>query len=196
MKDNNESMGTAGQIIASVRVVVFTMLICSVLYTLLIYTIGRAVSPHTAEGSLIESADGRVVGSELIAQKFTRPEYFWPRPSASDYNAAGTAGSNLSPTNPKLRERALDIISAMGATADALIPADLVTASGGGLDPHITLEAARYQAPRVAKARGLPEDEVLGIIERHAVKTGGMLTPGPLVNVLLLNMDLDKAVKR
>jgi K+-transporting ATPase ATPase C chain len=195
MEDKKESMNAAGQLVTSVRVVIFTMLVCCGLYTLLIYGIGQAVTPYTAEGSLITDAQGKVIGSELIAQKFTRPEYFWPRPSASDYNAAGTAGSNLSPTNPKLRERALEIIGTMGTTADNPVPADLVTASGGGLDPHITLEAAMYQAKRVAAARGLPEEVIQGLIENHALKTGGMLTPEPLVNVLLLNIELDKTVK-
>jgi K+-transporting ATPase ATPase C chain len=195
MNDDKEKVGISGQLLTSVRVVIFTMAVCCGLYTLLIYGIGRAITPHTAEGSLITDAQGKVIGSELIAQKFTRPEYFWPRPSASDYNAAGTAGSNLSPTNPKLRERALEIIGTMGTTADNPVPADLVTASGGGLDPHITLEAAMYQAKRVAAARGLPEEVIQGLIENHALKTGGMLTPEPLVNVLLLNIELDKTVK-
>lgn len=191
MNDNKEKGGIAGQLVTSVRVVVFTMLVCCGLYTLFVFAVGQAVTPHTAEGSLITDAQGKVIGSELIAQKFTRPEYFWPRPSASDYNAAGTAGSNLSPTNPKLRERALEIFGLEGAAEDNPIPADLVTASGGGLDPHITLEAARYQAKRVAKARGLSDEEVMGLIENHALKSGGLLTPEPLVNVLLLNIELD-----
>lgn len=195
MNDDKEKVGISGQLLTSVRVVIFTMAVCCGLYTLLIYGIGQAITPHTAEGSLITDAQGKVIGSELIAQKFTRPEYFWPRPSASDYNAAGTAGSNLSPTNPKLRERALEIIGTIGATPENPVPADLVTASGGGLDPNITLEAARYQAKRVADARGLSEEEITGIIENHALKTGGMLTPEPLVNVLILNIELDKKVE-
>lgn len=195
MNDDKEKVGISGQLLTSVRVVIFTMAVCCGLYTLLIYGIGQAITPHTAEGSLITDAQGKVIGSELIAQKFTRPEYFWPRPSASDYNAAGTAGSNLSPTNPKLRERALEIIGTIGATPENPVPADLVTASGGGLDPNITLEAAAYQAKRVADARGLSEEEIIGIIENHALKTGGMLTPEPLVNVLILNIELDKKVE-
>jgi K+-transporting ATPase ATPase C chain len=195
MNDNKEKVGISGQLVTSVRVVIFTMAVCCVLYTLLIFAVGQALTPYTAEGSLVTDAQGKVIGSELIAQKFTKPEYFWPRPSASDYNAAGTAGSNLSPTNPKLRERALEIIGAMGTTEGDPVPADLVTASGGGLDPHITLEAARYQAKRVAEARGLSEEEITGFIENHALKTGGVLTPEPLVNVLLLNMELDRGVR-
>ena len=195
MKDKKESMGAGRQLVTSVRIVIFTMLVCCGLYTLLIYGIGQAITPHTAEGSLITDAQGKVIGSELIAQKFTRPGYFWPRPSASDYNAAGSAGSNLSPTNPKLRERALEIIGVIGATPGNPVPADLVTASGSGLDPNITVEAAMYQAKRVADARGLTEKEVRGFIESHASRTGGMLTPEPLVNVLLLNIDLDRKAR-
>ncbi|MCI0480249.1 MAG: potassium-transporting ATPase subunit KdpC [Candidatus Dadabacteria bacterium] len=195
MNGNNENIGLARQLVTSVRIVIFTMAVCCVLYTLLIFVIGRTLTPHTAEGSLITYREGKVMGSELIAQKFTRPEYFWPRPSAVDFNAAATGGSNLSPTNPKLRERALEIMGVIGTTADNPIPADLVTASGSGLDPHITLEAARYQAERVAEARGLPIETVNGILDEHAVKTGGMLTPEPLVNVLLINIELDRTVE-
>lgn len=195
MKENKEITGYAREIVTSLRIVLLTMLVCCGIYTLLIYGIGRAVTPYTAEGSLITDMQGKVIGSDLIAQKFTRPEYFWPRPSASDYNAGGTSGSNLSPTNPKLRERALEIIGIMGTTPDKPVPADLVTASGGGLDPHITLEAARYQVKRVAEARRLTEKEVLNIIEKQAVKTGAALTPEPLVNVLLLNIELDREAR-
>lgn len=192
MKETKENSGIAGQIITSVRIVIFTMAVCCVLYTLLIFAIGQTITPHTAEGSLITDARGKIIGSELIAQKFTRPGYFRPRPSAVDYNAAATGGSNLSPTNPELTERAQDIINAMGATVNNPIPAELVTASGSGLDPHITLKAARYQAERVAEARGLPIETIYSILDNHAVKTGGPLTPEPLVNVLLVNKQLDE----
>ena len=190
-----ENIGLAGQLITSVRIVIFTIAVCCVLYTLLIFAIGQTIVPHTAEDSLITDARGKIIGSELIAQKFTRPEYFWPRPSAVDYNAAATGGSNLSPTNPELTERARDIIDAMGSTADNPIPAELVTASGSGLDPHITLKAARYQAERVAKARGVPVETIISILEKHVVKTGGPLTPEPLLNVLLVNKQLDETTR-
>ncbi|MGE0369947.1 MAG: potassium-transporting ATPase subunit KdpC [Candidatus Dadabacteria bacterium] len=190
-----ENVGLAGQLVTSVRIVIFTMAVCCVLYTLLIFAIGQTIIPHTAEGSLMTDARGKIIGSELIAQKFTRPEYFRPRPSAVDYNAAATGGSNLSPTNPELTERAQDIINAMGATVNNPIPAELVTASGSGLDPHITLKAARYQAERVAKARGVPVETVISMLEKHAVKTGGPLTPEPLVNVLLVNKQLDETTR-
>jgi K+-transporting ATPase ATPase C chain len=193
--NGNERIGAAAQAATSMRIIIFTVLVCCVLYTLIVYAIGRTLAPHSAEGSLVTNADGKVVGSELIAQKFTRPEYFHPRPSASDYNAAGTAGSNLSPAGEKIRERTIGIIGEWEATDANLLPADLATASGGGLDPHITLNAARYQAPGVAKARGIPVEEVLGLLDRHAMKTGQIFAPEPVVNVLLVNMALDMEAK-
>lgn len=195
MKENGENFVVAGQLVTSVRIVIFTMAVCCVLYTLLIFVIGQTLMPHTAEGSLITDARGKIIGSELIAQKFTRPEYFWPRPSAVNYNASATGGSNLSPANPELTTRAQEIIQAMNATKENPVPADLVTASGSGLDPHITLHAARYQAERVAKARGVPVETVIGILEKHAVKTGGPLTSEPLVNVLLVNKQFDETTR-
>ncbi len=193
--NGNEKIGAAAQAIASLRVIIFTVLVCSVLYTLIVYAIGRTLAPHSAEGSLVTNAGGKVAGSELIAQKFTRPEYFHPRPSASDYNAAGTAGSNLSPAGEKIRERTAGIIGEWEATDARPLPADLATASGGGLDPHITLNAARYQAAGVAKARGIPVEEVLDLLDRHAMKTGRIFAPEPVVNVLLVNMALDGEAK-
>lgn len=193
--NGNERIGAAAQAATSIRVIIFTVLVCSVLYTLMVYAVGRTLAPDSAEGSLVTNAEGQVVGSELIAQKFTRPGYFHPRPSASDYNAAGTAGSNLSPAGEKIRERTAGIIGEWGATDASPLPADLATASGGGLDPHITLNAARYKAPGVAKARGIPVEEVLGLLDRQAVKTGGIFTPEPLVNVLEINMALDAETK-
>jgi K+-transporting ATPase ATPase C chain len=171
------------------------MAICSVLYPLAILSFARVISPRTADGSLIRNHRGEIVGSALIGQGFSRPEYFWPRPSAVEYNAAAAGGSNLSPTNPELRSRAEGIIGKMGSADDTWIPADLVTASGSGLDPHITLKAARYQAGRVAKTRGLSLDTVLAILEENAKRPGGALTPEPLVNVLLANMELDRMGK-
>lgn len=195
MKNGNEKIGAAEQVAASIRIMIFTVLVCCVLYTLIVYAVGQTLAPHSAEGSLVTNAQGKVIGSELIAQKFTRPEYFHPRPSASDYNAAGTAGSNLSPAGEKMRERTLGIIGEWGASDANPLPADLATASGGGLDPHITLNAARYQASGVAKARGVKVEEILSLLDRQAVKTGGILTPEPLVNVLQVNMALDVEAK-
>ena len=174
------------------RLVVATMTICCVLYGLTVLAFGQTVVPARANGSLVLNARGEPVGSELIAQGFTRPEYFWPRPSAVDYNAAAAGGSNLSPTNPELRSRAQGILAKMGADGRRPLPADLATASGSGLDPHITLAAAEYQAGRVAAARGVSVEAVRKLLKTSALHTGGALTPEPVVNVLRVNLALDK----
>ncbi len=177
----------------SLRLVAATLLICVVGYTAAILGVARFF-PNTAQGSLITAADGKVIGSRLIAQDFTRPGYFWPRPSAAGkggYDATAAAGSNKSPTSADLSERARDLIARHGATAAKPLPAELAAASGGGLDPHISLRAALYQAERVAKARGLPAPQVEAIVERHAFAPGGVLAPDRLVDVLELNLALD-----
>lgn len=192
MRKTAEPISIPRQIAMSARIVLSTMMICCVLYTLIILGVGQLLVPYTANGSLIQNEHGEIVGSESIAQEFTRPEYFWPRPSAADYNASATGGSNWSPSNPALRERAETILARINAAGAKPVPADLVTASGSGMDPHITLNAAQYQAGRVASARGIPVEQITKRIEKHAKHTGGVLTPEPLVNVLLLNMSLDR----
>jgi K+-transporting ATPase ATPase C chain len=178
--------------IASLRLVVVTMLVCVAGYATLLLGFARIVAPETAEGSLIQDKDGKVIGSRLIAQKFTQPRYFWPRPSACDYNGAGAAGSNKSPTSSDVADRArTNTIPQYAATADRPLPADLAAASGGGLDPHITERAALYQAERVAKARNVPQAQVEELVQRNAFAPGGALTPDRLVNVLELNLTLD-----
>lgn len=178
-------------IFTSIRIVVATMVICVALYTGVLLGLGRLLAPDGAQGSLITKADGTIVGSHLIAQKFTQPRYFWPRPSAVDYNAAAAGGSNKSPTSADLTTRAQEIVTLYGATAERPLPAELAAASGAGLDPHITEAGALYQAARVAAARGVPEAQVEELIHQHAFAPGGILTPGRLVNVLELNLALD-----
>lgn len=188
------SIGKAGffsQIVTSGRIVLATMAICCLLYGLLTLGIAQCLTPYTADGSMIRDAKGAVIGSQSIAQGFARPEYFWPRPSAVDYNAAASGGSNWSPINPKLRARAAAIIAKLGPGGGKAVPADLVTASGSGLDPQITLRAAEYQAGRVASARGLPVAAVMAILHEFAKRPGGPFTPERLVNVLLVNIALD-----
>jgi K+-transporting ATPase ATPase C chain len=182
-------------LIASIRLVVATMLICVAGYAVVIWGVGGLLMPWTAEGSLITAADGTVVGSRLIAQKFTQPKYFWPRPSAVDYNASGAAGSNKSPTSTDLTDRATGIIAEYGATSENPLPPELAAASGGGLDPHISEHAALYQARRVAEARGVPQSQVEALIEEHVFAPGGFLTSDRLVNVLELNLALDQLGK-
>jgi len=180
-------------LIISLRLVVVTMLVCVAGYTAVILGFARVVVPDKAQGSLITGKDGKIVGSRLIAQKFTQPQYFWPRPSAADYSAGAAAGSNKSPTSTDLTDRAQTNIVAYGATTQNPLPADLAAASGGGLDPHITEHAALYQAERVAKARVLALPKVETLIKEHAFLTDSFLTPDRLVNVLELNLALDRS---
>lgn len=178
-------------ILPSIRLWLVTFFVCVVLYTALILGFAQGITPYSANGSIL-SVGGKAVGSALIAQNFTSPRYFWPRPSAVDYNGMGAGGSNKSPTSPELTERAQEIIARYGATAGNPIPADLVAASGGGLDPHISLEGALYQADRVAAARGMTASEVKRLIEDKAVSAAGPFAPPRIVNVLELNLALDQ----
>jgi len=195
MNDANKHTDFLQQIMTSWRIVFATMTICCLLYGLVILFFGQSVMPNSANGSLVRDEQGEIVGSELIAQGFTRPEYFWSRPSAVDYDGSAAGGSNLSPTNPELRHRAEAIMTTMGVAIGSPLPADLVTASGSGLDPHITLAAAKYQAERVAAARGLSAPSVVGLVEKYAEPSAVALTPGPVVNVLLVNMALNRLGK-
>ena len=147
----------------------------------------------SAWGVLTACSSNGSVGSKAIAQAFTRPEYFWPRPSAVDYNAAAAGGSNLSPASDKLCERAAATVEHYGATADAKLSADPATASGAGLAPHISLRAAKCQAPRIAEARGLSEVAVTNLAGKLVFHPGGPLPPESLVNVPELNLALDKS---
>lgn len=186
-------MALLRSLIASIRLVLATMLVCVVGYTATILGVAQFF-PDTARGYLITAADGKVVGSRQIAQKFTQPRYFWPRPSAAGENgfdATSAAGSNKSPTSADLTERARELVLRYGATAENPLPPELAAASGGGLDPHISLHAALYQAERVAKARELPQTRVEALVNKLAFAPGGFLTPDQLVNVLELNLALD-----
>jgi K+-transporting ATPase ATPase C chain len=179
--------------VTSLRLAAITLLVCCCGYTALILGFAQVLTPHTANGSLVEGQDGSVVGSSLLAQAFTQPRYFWPRPSAVAYNAAGAGGSNKSPTSPDLAARAEQVVAAYGATADRPLPAELAAASGGGLDPHISEHAALYQVARVAAARDLAPPQVEALVSRLAFAPGGFLTRDRLVNVLELNLALDGA---
>ncbi|WP_374407991.1 potassium-transporting ATPase subunit C [Pelagerythrobacter sp.] len=178
-------------LLPSLRLWVATMLVCVVGYVALMLAFAQTAAPWRADGSII-MRDGQAVGSELVAQDFTSPEYFWPRPSAADYDGMGAAGSNWSPTSDDLAARAVETVARYGATADNPIPADLVAASGGGLDPHISLDGALYQAARIAAARGVDEAQVRQLAYDAAVAPGGIFAPEPIVNVLRVNLALDR----
>lgn len=184
-------------ILSGLRVTVATMAICVAGYTAVILGFAQAITPTTANGSLITDSDGTIIGSRLIAQGFTAPEYIWPRPSAVDYDAAAAGGSNLSPANPVLADRAANLIAEHGGVSETNpIPADLVTASGAGLDPHISRAGALFQAERVATARGIEPQAVRAVVNRMAASPGGMLTTDLIVNVLELNLALDAELPR
>jgi len=175
----------------SLKVAALTVAICCVAYPLAVLAFARAYDAEAAEGNLVRNEAGDVVGSRLIAQAFSSPRYFWPRPSAADFNAQAAGGSNLAPTNPALAERAREILGRVAAPPGTPVPADLVTASGSGLDPHISAPSARLQAARVAQARNLAETDVQALIDGLAFSPGARLAPDPVVNVLELNLALD-----
>jgi K+-transporting ATPase ATPase C chain len=176
---------------------VVTMILLGFGYHLVLWGFGRVFFPSKAEGSLIRRSDGAIVGSRLIAQKFTRDEYFQPRPSAVDYNAASTGGSNYGPSNPdhlKAVQERVDATAKLEGVSASQIPSEMVTTSGGGLDPHIPPQAAEIQAPRVAHARNVPVDRVRQLIQSHTeAPTFGFLGRAR-VNVLELNLALDETL--
>ena len=172
-----------------------TVLICIGLYTCLILLAAQGI-PYSSSGSLVRADNGEVVGSELIAQQFTRPEYFCSRPSAVSWNAAGAGGSNLSPASMEVRQRTEKLLAELTLKKGEKVPADLVTASGSGLDPHISLAAAKFQAQRVAFARGISIDQVMRVLDKAANgKSTLPLTSELLVNGLQLNRSLDRLKK-
>ena len=178
---------------------VITMLLFGGVYHGVVYAIGRVAFPAQAEGSLLRRDDGTVIGSRLIAQKFEKPEYFHPRPSGVDYNAASTGGTNYGPSNPDhlkaVRER-LDAVTEREGVAAGQVPSEMVTASGAGLDPHISPEVAHLQAPRVAAARKVPVERVRDLIAAHTEPPMLGLLGRARVNVLELNLDLDRKLGR
>lgn len=178
-------------LLPSIRLWLVTMLICVFGYAALLFGFAQTVTPFRANGSIIEIG-GRAVGSELVAQKFTAARYFWPRPSAVDYDGMGAGGSNLSPTSEDLVARAAETVARYSATAGNPVPADLVAASGGGLDPHISLAGALYQVDRVAMARDMDSASLRNLVRETAFSPGWIFAPEPIVNVLQLNLALDR----
>jgi K+-transporting ATPase ATPase C chain len=177
-------------LIISLRLTLVMLILCSVLYPLLIAAVGKA-TPGGGKGKTV-SIDGKVVGYELVGQKFTDDKYFWGRPSAVDYNAAGSAGSNKGPSNPDylqiLQDRIDTFLVHNPEVKKEELPADLVTASGSGLDPDVSPASAYVQVKRIATVRGRAEDKIRSLVDQHIDKT--ILGPS-VVNVLKLNIALD-----
>lgn len=181
----------------SIRFTILATLLFGLAYPLLVTGIAGVLFPHQAAGSLILQ-NGQVIGSELLAQSFTSDRYFHPRPSAAGngYDATSSGGSNLAQSNAKLVQRIQgDIDKLTAQNPGKPVPIDLVTTSGSGLDPDITPDSAFYQAARVAKARGLGEEQVRQLIQQHITGRQLGLLGEPRVNVLALNLDLDKLGK-
>lgn len=180
---------------ALMMLLVLTVL-TGVMYPLAVTGLAHLLFPTQANGSLM-TRDGKVIGSELIGQYFDEPQYFWGRPSSTapyPYNAAASSGSNLGPTNPVLIEAVKTRVAALRAADpgnEAPVPVDLVTASGSGLDPHISPAAALYQVHRVARVRGVQESQVKDLVALHTEERQFGLLGEPRVNVLKLNLALD-----
>jgi K+-transporting ATPase ATPase C chain len=182
----------------AISLFILLTVVTGIAYPLVVTGAARVVFPDQASGSLVVK-DGKPIGSALIGQNFTDPKYFWGRPSATSpqpYNATASAGSNQGPLNPALTDAVksrIDALKAADPGNDKSVPADLVTASGSGLDPHISPAAAEYQVVRVAKARGMASEKLTALIEQHTEGRQWGLFGEPRVNVLALNQALDHA---
>jgi K+-transporting ATPase ATPase C chain len=189
------------QILPGLRINIFMTILFGIAYPLVITGISQVAFPRQANGSLIVS-DGKVIGSELIGQNFTKPEYFQPRPSAAGndgYDPTASGGSNFGPTNQKLVDRVKASVEKFrkdNPDYTGPIPADLVTASASGLDPHLSPDSARVQAARIAKARGASMDQISEVIAQFTEPPSLGLLGEPRVNVLKLNLALDERFPR
>ena len=182
---------------AIVATLFFAVILCG-LYPLIVYGAGQLLFPHQANGSLLKDKSGVVRCSALLAQNFTGAQYFHPRPSAAGangYDATSSSGSNLGPTSSNLVANITQNIATYrsdnGLTTNAVVPADAVTASGSGLDPHISVANAELQIPRLAKARGISEDTVRALVKQNTSDRDLGIFGEPRVNVMTLNFSLD-----
>ena len=192
------SLTFAQHILLGLRFSLVMLIICGLVYSGSITLLGSLLFPHQADASLIK-IDGKIYGSALVAQTFTEARYFQGRPSAVGNDPMATEGSNLAPSNPALRDRAQADSLAIQAKENIKpeqIPVDLISASGSGIDPHISPAAAAIQIPRIANARGISESALADLVSKHTEHPQWQLFGQARVNVLLLNLDLDQLVDR
>jgi potassium-transporting ATPase KdpC subunit len=188
----------SSEIKSAILITLVLTVITGLIYPLAITGLAQVLFPHQANGSLI-TANGKLIGSSLIGQNFSKPEYFHPRPSAAGdkgYDGMASGGTNLSPTNPALEKRLTDSAGAFRKENPAFsgaIPADAITTSASGLDPHISPDTAAAQCDRIAKARHLPVEQVRALLQSHIEGRQLGFLGEPRVNVLLLNLALDNA---
>ena len=184
-------------LLIALRATLVTLVVTGLIYPFAVTGLAQVLFGNKADGSLVKNDKDVVVGSELIGQPFTNPAYLQGRPSAagSGYDAAASSGSNLGPTSQKLKDRvAADVerLKKENPAAQGPVPADLVTASGSGLDPHVSPDAARWQVPRIAAARGVANERVLAVVEEHVEGRDLGFLGEPRVNVLAVNLALDR----
>lgn len=188
--------GIVTELRAAIAATLLLAVLCCGIYPVVVWAVGQGLFPDESNGSLVR-VDGKVAGSSLLAQGFAAPNYFHPRPSAAGpgYDAAGSSGTNLGPTSKKLigdvKRRVADYRAENGLPPDAAVPADAVTSSASGLDPHISVRNADLQADRVAAARGMAMEELRKRIRVHTEGRTFGIFGEPRVNVLMLNLDLD-----
>ena len=184
-------------LLISIWMTLATTVLLGIVYPLVVTGLAQLLYPRQANGELIRQPDGTVIGSSLLGQPFTSPGYFHSRPSAAGpagYDPMASGGSNLGPTNKVLIDRVSSSAQSLSAeNADAPIPVDLATASGSGLDPHISPASAEFQVPRVARERGMKEDELRALVAKHTEQRQLGFLGEPRVNVLELNLELNAA---
>ena len=186
-----------GQIRASIGLTIVALGLCGFVYSAAATELGQVMFPDQANGSMMIE-NNQILGSSLVAQPFTQAQYFQPRPSASKYDPMSMAGSNMAVTNPDLKkaiDERLNKISAQEHIEKSKIPADLVTASGSGIDPEISIESAMIQVKRIANARHISEQEVIKLVQEHTVQPTFGILGQARVNVLELNLALDRVEK-